>query len=78
MLFQIELLQKKCPFFFRLEAVYGDRANGVYPNSEDAVDFVLVVSPPNQGGGPGRVINPNGTETHETGIAMSDSGVPRT
>lgn len=50
MLFQIELLQKKCPFFFRLEAVYGDRANRVYPNS--TVGFVLVletVSPPNQG-----------------------------
>lgn len=24
--------------------------------------------------GPGRVINLNGTETHETGIAISDSG----
>lgn len=77
MLFQIELLQKKCPFFFRLEAVYGDRANGVYPNSEDSVDFVLVMetaSPPNQGGRPGRVINPNGTETHDTNTTMSDSG----
>lgn len=43
------------------------------------MDVVLVVeteSPLNQGGScdlPGRVINPNGTETHETETAISDS-----